>query len=479
MGSYDETQKSCLEWGQEAERHCRKGRTREGILCFEKALEVGTDDLQVLSAIYCQMGCTYFNINDLDAALRFHTLDMELEKTLGDKKSLSRACGNIGNVHKKKGNFDLAIQFIQQQLSIAKEAQDKECIARAHFNMGSAYWLKGRYMKKVLAVHSLSLPGISSALDEPSKNLRVAAQHFEEAVEILDELPDQTTELDRLYGSLGNVYYLLTDYETSIKYHNKRLDLARQRNDKAAQLRAYLNLGNANVFLNDIDRAFEYYRIGIALAIEISDRASEGQACYHLANTALLIEDYQTAHEYFIRHLRIVRELKDAAGEAKTCQFLSIIFNRQDDPAKAIYFLGLARKIGNEQNLPALVVNAEKVLRVIVKENENLITDNQELKMDSSADPNPRSIRLSMSMTSLGSPGFPTSLRMAFSEVDLAPIQETPKAAPRGDVGTRATFHQDDFFETIMNAQSRRLDDQRCDASVILADSKRANSQVV
>ena len=47
--------------------------------------------------------------------------------------------------------------------------------------------------------------------------------------------------------------------------------------------------------------------------------------------------------------------------------------------------------------------------------------------MDSSADPNPRSIRLSMSMTSLGSPGFPASLRMAFSEVDLAPIQETPK----------------------------------------------------
>ena len=42
-----------------------------------------------------------------------------------------------------------------------------------------------------------------------------------EAVEILDELPDQTTELDRLYGSLGNVYYLLTEYETSIKYHNK------------------------------------------------------------------------------------------------------------------------------------------------------------------------------------------------------------------------------------------------------------------
>lgn len=42
----------------------------------------------------------------------------------------------------------------------------------------------------------------------------------------------------------------------------QRLDLARQRNDKAAQLRAYLNLGNANVFLNDIDRAFEYYRLG-------------------------------------------------------------------------------------------------------------------------------------------------------------------------------------------------------------------------
>ena len=66
-------------------------------------MEVGTDDMQVLSAIYCQvkikievneikisqlknkshkfqLGCTYFNINDLDASLRFHTLDMELEK---------------------------------------------------------------------------------------------------------------------------------------------------------------------------------------------------------------------------------------------------------------------------------------------------------------------------------------------------------------------------------------------------------------
>lgn len=71
---------SCLELALEGERLCKVGDYRAGVSFFEAAIQVGTEDLQVLSAIYSQLGNAYFHLHDYSKALEFHRHDLTLTR---------------------------------------------------------------------------------------------------------------------------------------------------------------------------------------------------------------------------------------------------------------------------------------------------------------------------------------------------------------------------------------------------------------
>lgn len=71
---------SCLELALEGERLCKAGDYRAGVSFFEAAIQVGTEDLQVLSAIYSQLGNAYFHLHDYAKALEFHRHDLTLTR---------------------------------------------------------------------------------------------------------------------------------------------------------------------------------------------------------------------------------------------------------------------------------------------------------------------------------------------------------------------------------------------------------------
>ena len=71
---------SCLELALEGERLCKVGDYRAGVSFFEAAIQVGTEDLQVLSAIYSQLGNAYFHLHDYGKALEFHHHDLTLTR---------------------------------------------------------------------------------------------------------------------------------------------------------------------------------------------------------------------------------------------------------------------------------------------------------------------------------------------------------------------------------------------------------------
>lgn len=71
---------NCLELAVEGERFCRDGDWEKGISFFLKALKIGTDDLNIMSAIYCQLGNAYFCCKQFSKALEYHRWDFILAK---------------------------------------------------------------------------------------------------------------------------------------------------------------------------------------------------------------------------------------------------------------------------------------------------------------------------------------------------------------------------------------------------------------
>lgn len=71
---------SCLELALEGERLCKAGDFKAGVAFFEAAVQVGTEDLQTLSAIYSQLGNAYFYLKEHARALQFHRHDLLLAR---------------------------------------------------------------------------------------------------------------------------------------------------------------------------------------------------------------------------------------------------------------------------------------------------------------------------------------------------------------------------------------------------------------
>lgn len=71
---------SCLELALEGERLCKAGDFQAGVAFFEAAVQVGTEDLKTLSAIYSQLGNAYFYLKEFGRALQYHRHDLLLAR---------------------------------------------------------------------------------------------------------------------------------------------------------------------------------------------------------------------------------------------------------------------------------------------------------------------------------------------------------------------------------------------------------------
>jgi hypothetical protein len=85
----------------------------------------------------------------------------------------------------------------------------------------------------------------------------------------LGELNNDESFIARMNFTIGRVYSLKQDYDTSIYFHEKHLNLARQLQDSIGQCRAYYTLSQLNEKINQYEKAKKYDSLYKALAREV------------------------------------------------------------------------------------------------------------------------------------------------------------------------------------------------------------------
>lgn len=335
----------CLELALEGERLCKAGDCKSGVAFFQAAIQVGTDDLRILSAIYSQLGNAYFYLGDYVKAMQYHKEDLTLARKMGDKLGEAKSSGNLGNTLKVMGKFDEAMICCKRHLEISREIGDKLSEGRALYNLGNVYHAKGKQAGRV----GHQDPGEFS--EDVRQCLEQAVRYYEENLELMKELEDSAAQ-GRACGNLGNTFYLLGDFQQAIYYHNERLKIAKEFGDKAAERRANSNLGNSHIFLGEFEKAAQHYKRTLVLAQELRDREVEAQACYSLGNTYTLLRDYPTAIEYHLWHLEIAQQLKDRVGEGRACWSLGNAYAAMGNHEKALHYAKLHLNISKELEDP-------------------------------------------------------------------------------------------------------------------------------
>ncbi|XP_061119246.1 G-protein-signaling modulator 1b [Conger conger] len=350
---------SCLELALEGERLCKAGDFKGGTAFFEAAVQVGTEDLKTLSAIYSQLGNAYFYLKEYNKALEYHRHDLTLARTIGDRIGEGKASGNLGNTLKILGRFDEAGVCCQRHLDISQEQGDRVGEARALYNIGNVFHAKGKQQAWGCAHDPGDLPS------DVRNTLKRATAFYEMNLSLVKELGDRAAQ-GRAYGNLGNTHYLLGNFVEAIKFHQERLAIAKEFGDKAAERRAYSNLGNALIFLGQFRPATEYYRKTLQLSHQLKDQAMEAQACYSLGNTYSLLQEHQRAIDYHLKHLLIAQELRDRIGEGRACWSLGNAFLSLGDHRQALLYarkhLDISREIGDRSGELTARMNIKQLM---------------------------------------------------------------------------------------------------------------------
>uniref|UniRef100_A0A3P9CRJ9 G protein signaling modulator 2 n=1 Tax=Maylandia zebra TaxID=106582 RepID=A0A3P9CRJ9_9CICH len=369
---------SCLELALEGERLCKVGDYKAGVSFFEAAIQVGTEDLQVLSAIYSQLGNAYFHLQDYAKALEFHRHDLTLTRTIGDLVGEAKASGNLGNTLKVLGRFDEAVVCCQRHLDIARDMNDKVGQARALYNFGNVYHAKGKSI-----CWSGAEPG--DFPEDVMMALRKAAEYYEANLAIVKELGDRAAQ-GRTYGNLGNTHYLLGNFRKAVASHEQRLLIAKEFGDRSAERRACCNLGNAYIFLGEFEVAAEHYKKTLQLARQLKDRAVEAQACYSLGNTYTLLQDYERAIDYHLKHLIIAQDLNDRIGEGRACWSLGNAYTALGNHDQAMHFaekhLEICRETGDrsgELTARMNVSDLQTLLGLSYSTNTSTVSENKDI----------------------------------------------------------------------------------------------------
>ncbi|XP_024062416.2 G-protein-signaling modulator 1 isoform X3 [Terrapene carolina triunguis] len=429
---YTRMEASCLELALEGERLCKAGDFKAGAAFFEAAVQVGTEDLKTLSAIYSQLGNAYFYLKEYSKALEYHKHDLTLARTIGDRIGEAKASGNLGNTLKILGQFDEAIVCCQRHLEISQEQGDKVGEARALYNIGNVYHAKGKQLSWSMAQDPGSLP------PEVKETLQRASEYYERNLSLVKELGDRAAQ-GRAYGNLGNTQYLLGNFCEATAFHKERLAIAKEFGDKAAERRAYSNLGNAHIFLGRFDISAEYYKKTLQLSRQLKDQAVEAQACYSLGNTYTLLQDYERAIEYHLKHLLIAQELGDRVGEGRACWSLGNAYVSLRNHDQALRFarkhLEISQEIGDR--------NGELTARMNVAQLKSALGDEDGDATRHSAGYEAQGAR-------------PKRIqRNSMDSLDLLKFPSEKKIS-------RAPSDEECFFDLLSKFQSSRMDDQRC-----------------
>ncbi|KAF1747936.1 hypothetical protein GCK72_024402 [Caenorhabditis remanei] len=438
--------RSCYKLTQEGERLFRMQKYEQGIDLLKKALEVGTDDFSLLSAIYCQLGNAHTMLKDYEQALKFHTYDILVERLLGNKEGEAKSCANLGNIFKMKGAYNDALTFTFKQLDFAEELGDKVLKSRAYYNIATIYVERGRCTKLEAAEEKNEAKNV-----EATSDFENAAKYFKLNLEVAEQLEDALT-MGRCYGSLGNTFYCLGDYDQSIHFHKLRLELSQQYGDRASMRRAHANIANCHALKSNMPLAIQHYKLAYNLAMEIGNKTEEAQMAYSLANALYIGKEVQKAITYFQRHLKIARSLEDISGQLRSYYSLALSFNNLCERRKALYFLVLAKRSSLQVNDTSAITDIDNLLNEILEAGqEDVLIDDIELIIDQSADPAPADIEH-------------REIRLTYFQ--KRNINDRPVNTPE-DPLAEDRYEKEEFFDMLAKLQSKRMNDQRVDASVL------------
>lgn len=177
-------------------------------------------------------------------------------------------------------------------------------------------------------------------------DFEASVMYGEKGVELATKVND-LNYLTIFKRNLGVAYYMASRFDTALGYLNEALNLAQQTGNEVLEARIYGALGNLYNRQSHFTLATEFYLKALPLYEKHNEQVQIGRLCSNIGVLYQKLHNFEQAVKYFERAEKIAKETGDDSSLASIYVSLSDI-NIKEDKLKAINYAEQAIKIFRE-----------------------------------------------------------------------------------------------------------------------------------
>ena len=206
--------------------------------------------------------------------------------------------------------------------------------------------------KKGLAKANL-IAGVSS---RSLSDFEASLSYYSKALELYKELDDRTGR-SRTLNSIANIHYSLSDYKKALDYYKQTRTALEGLNDKPFEATVFANIALTYQAQENIGEAFEFNLASLKIYKELNLPVPHAL----LNNVGIIyqeIGDFSTSLKYFCQALALEEQTGNLADQSYTLGNMGVSFSQLDDNVNAVVYLSEAiiilKKTGNVQAMSTI-----------------------------------------------------------------------------------------------------------------------------
>lgn len=261
------------------------------------ARAVGT---RMLGTYLCRVG------NQSQGLEYLHIAKKYFEKK-EDYVIVSEICNAMGHAHLKNGAYDKAKQAYNLSLRMGEQSNDATAAFNAKLGLGRVYIQKGDTTTGMTILHQYKLACVENEkyegaadvyallaqIEGDRKNKELSQEYYGRSIEF-SKLSRSKSHIAHSYANEGIRKFMQEDYDSSLYYFEKSLELRLEMKAIRPILEGYFNLGSYYLERDSLQRAVEFFEIGRKLSekhkmwSDLKDFLTELIAIYGKRDNAVL-----------------------------------------------------------------------------------------------------------------------------------------------------------------------------------------------
>jgi predicted ATPase/class 3 adenylate cyclase len=319
-----------------------------------------------------------------DAAIARYSLALSMET---DREDVYRVHESLGDVYRLIGQYDNALQSYQEALEDAPPIAVQ--IADINLKIARVWGEQGRYDE---AMHYLDLARTAHGEEQETSELarvyesmgwiRMRQGNYEEALRLCEKGLDLAAPLSRdergyrvkarLQHTLGTIYWRMGNYPQATTHFETCIETWESTGDLYEMGRAYNNLANVYGHQGNLTLAAEYFQNSSKIFERIGFTRGTASSYNNLGIISSWLGDFARAIEYYERSLGLMSEIGEPLGIADVHNNLGEVYLSLGDYEQALHYLQQAVVLYQEIGDKTALIEPYKFLAGVELELNNL-----------------------------------------------------------------------------------------------------------